>query len=269
MDEWHIVLYTWPQSYLSEISCSVRFGLWKRGFRWIDCSQEQKSIYVFEHTDGQQKIIAVFNFSDRKFSCKFEDNILEGAKLLLANDNDIYGGNCRYNGTKMIRRKEWECVIDVEPFSANYFLYYIWYLQRLCRFAWLSVERRQMKRKRGTKRKGWMNRKKGDEAEMAEFESGVTPIRVDHHDRTIRGDVYIPEESNFPLVIFSHCCHGYNPFFLRKNRAIGHVMQFMSQHQKNWITVWDLNISFRISRLHTVSLCIQPACNAELWVWSM
>lgn len=97
----------------------------REGFRWIDCRQEQKSIYVFERTDGQQKIIAVFNFSDRKCSYKFEDNILESAKLLLASDNEIYGGDCRYDDSKMIRRKEGECVIDMEPFSAKYFLYYI------------------------------------------------------------------------------------------------------------------------------------------------
>ena len=56
---------------------------------------------------------------------------------------------------------------------------------------------------------------------MAEFESGVTPIRVDHHDRTIRGDVYIPEKSSFPLVIFSHGYHGYNPFCLAETVQLG------------------------------------------------
>lgn len=41
----------------------------------------------------------------------------------------------------------------------------------------------------------------------AELGSGRTAIRVDHHERTVYGDVYIPEAESFPLVIFSH---GYN-----------------------------------------------------------
>lgn len=34
------------------------------GFEWVDCHQEQKCMYLFERISGDQKILAVFNFSD-------------------------------------------------------------------------------------------------------------------------------------------------------------------------------------------------------------
>ena len=52
-----------------------------------------------------------------------------------------------------------------------------------------------------------------DEAEKAEFESGRTAIQVEHHGRTVHGDVFIPEEDSFPLVIFSHGYNGYKDDF--------------------------------------------------------
>ena len=49
----------------------------------------------------------------------------------------------------------------------------------------------------------------GDPVEKIELEAGITPIEVEHHERTVYGDAYIPEEEKFPVVIFSH---GYNGF---------------------------------------------------------
>ena len=46
-----------------------------------------------------------------------------------------------------------------------------------------------------------------NEAEKVELKLGRTVIQVEHHERTVNGDVFIPEEESFPLVIFSH---GYN-----------------------------------------------------------
>lgn len=48
---------------------------------------------------------------------------------------------------------------------------------------------------------------KADESEKTELKSGRTVIQVEHHGRTVDGDVFIPKEESFPLVIFSH---GYN-----------------------------------------------------------
>lgn len=52
-----------------------------------------------------------------------------------------------------------------------------------------------------------------DEAEKVELEPGRTIIQVEHHERTVTGDVFIPEEESFPLVIFSHGYNGYKDDF--------------------------------------------------------
>ena len=54
---------------------------------------------------------------------------------------------------------------------------------------------------------------KEDVVEMVELESGITAIHVDHHERTVYGDAYIPETESFPLVIFSHGYNGYKDDF--------------------------------------------------------
>ena len=54
---------------------------------------------------------------------------------------------------------------------------------------------------------------KEDVVEMVELGSGTTAIQVDHHDRTVYGDAYIPETESFPLVIFSHGYNGYKDDF--------------------------------------------------------
>lgn len=52
-----------------------------------------------------------------------------------------------------------------------------------------------------------------NETKKVELESGRTTIQVEHHDRTVNGDVFIPEEESFPLVIFSHGYNGYKDDF--------------------------------------------------------
>ena len=49
--------------------------------------------------------------------------------------------------------------------------------------------------------------------EKIELEPGITAIHVDHHERTVYGDAYIPKTESFPLVIFSHGYNGYKDDF--------------------------------------------------------
>lgn len=52
-----------------------------------------------------------------------------------------------------------------------------------------------------------------DIAEKTELESGRTVIQVEHHGRTVHGDIFIPDKESFPLVIFSHGYNGYKDDF--------------------------------------------------------
>lgn len=65
----------------------------------------------------------------------------------------------------------------------------------------------------GTVNEGENETEKEDAVEMVEIESGGVPIRVEHHERTVYGDAYIPDADSFPLVIFSHGYNGYKDDF--------------------------------------------------------
>lgn len=49
--------------------------------------------------------------------------------------------------------------------------------------------------------------------EKVKLESGRTAIHIDHHQRTVYADAYIPDAESFPLVIFSHGYNGYKDDF--------------------------------------------------------
>lgn len=53
--------------------------------------QEQKCMYLFERISGDQKILAVFNFSDETQEYTLEKDYA-GYELLLASDMVKYGG---------------------------------------------------------------------------------------------------------------------------------------------------------------------------------
>ena len=63
------------------------------GFRWLDCHQEGRCIYTFERRSKDQRLLAVFNFSDQKQ--EHYQVAVPGAKTikpLLSTDWKIYGG---------------------------------------------------------------------------------------------------------------------------------------------------------------------------------
>lgn len=94
----------------------------KDGFSWIDCHQEEKCIYAFERSSEKERIVAVFNFSDKKveqYSFK-----VKGAKKLeriFTSRQDIYAED---NGADMVElHADTEAFsIDLPAYSAEYYL---------------------------------------------------------------------------------------------------------------------------------------------------
>ena len=55
---------------------------------------------------------------------------------------------------------------------------------------------------------------KENEVEMIELDTGGVSIQVDHHDRTVHGEAYLPDNvDSFPIVVFSHGYNGYKTDF--------------------------------------------------------
>ena len=72
-------------------------ALWEKdyeadGFRWIDCHQEGRCIYVFERSSKKERILSLFNFSDQEqvYELKLPD--AQKLKELLNSNLAVYGG---------------------------------------------------------------------------------------------------------------------------------------------------------------------------------
>lgn len=64
------------------------------GFRWLDCHQEQRGIYAILRKGGEERLAAIFNFSNRvQEGCQVEIREPKKAcKVLLYSDWERFGG---------------------------------------------------------------------------------------------------------------------------------------------------------------------------------
>ena len=105
--------------YISEPSFSA-YDHAECGFNWIDCHQEEKCIYAFERISDKNKIIAVFNFSDKvqeyELSVKNDMNI-SNLKVILYNPEKEYNGSGIYKKGQRLSVNEGKVLLKLEPFS--------------------------------------------------------------------------------------------------------------------------------------------------------
>ncbi len=89
----------------------------KEGFRWLDCHQEARCLYAMERRCEKERLIGIFNFSDKvqkDYSVKIAD--ADNAQLLLHSDWEEFGGNTPRNS------KNYDCsggglICTLPPFS--------------------------------------------------------------------------------------------------------------------------------------------------------
>lgn len=94
----------------------------REGFQWLDCHQEERCIYAFKRQAGDQKILAIFNFSDETqehYTLAVSD--IQKLKLLISSNRDIYGG------TEILPAQEipvdcGQAEFSLPPFSGAYYL---------------------------------------------------------------------------------------------------------------------------------------------------
>ena len=92
------------------------------GFQWLDCHQEGRCIYTFERRGRDQRLLAVFNFSDQKQ--EHYQVAVPGAKTikpLLSTDWKIYGGG---KAVSKRRKKVVNGVVEftLAPFSGEIYI---------------------------------------------------------------------------------------------------------------------------------------------------
>ena len=98
-------------------------ALWEKdyeteGFKWIDCQQEEKCIYAFERNGGGQKIIAVFNFSD-KVQKEFAMEVPDGTwQVILNSEEECFGGTIKEKEKRIIEGDK--LVMDLPAYCGIY-----------------------------------------------------------------------------------------------------------------------------------------------------
>ena len=92
-----------------------------KGFEWIDCHQESRCIYAFERVSDRERMLAVFHFSEEEQEYELKVKKGKGLNLLMASDNEIYGGTTKYRDMEYYEVKEEKVNLKLPPFSGMYF----------------------------------------------------------------------------------------------------------------------------------------------------
>ena len=91
------------------------------GFQWLDCHQEERCIYAFERKSAEERILAIFNFSDQLQ----EDYVLvvpdsQKLELLIASDMEPYNGT-KNDIEKVLEPEDDSYTFTLEAYSAVYY----------------------------------------------------------------------------------------------------------------------------------------------------
>lgn len=91
------------------------------GFQWLDCHQEERCIYAFERKSAEERILAIFNFSDQLQ----EDYVLvvpdsQKLELLIASDMETYNGT-KNDIKKVLEPEDDSYTFTLEAYSAVYY----------------------------------------------------------------------------------------------------------------------------------------------------
>ena len=93
----------------------------EEGFQWLDCHQEERCIYAIERKGEEERIAAVFNFSDEEQNYELKVEDAETLKLLIASDRDIYGGMKQYEENQNFEITDGVVELTLSPNSAMCF----------------------------------------------------------------------------------------------------------------------------------------------------
>ena len=105
--------------YLTHPSLS-QYDFSEKGFKWVDCHQEQDCIYVFKRMSDKETIVAFFNFHNVDKTYTYKVDQPETLNLLLNSDNELYSGKS-HNLDKEIHIKN-EIEMTLPAYSAQFYI---------------------------------------------------------------------------------------------------------------------------------------------------
>ena len=94
----------------------------EEGFKWLDCHQEHRKLYAIERAYENEKIVAIFNFSNEvqtNYDVKIR-GCTASSKTLLYSDWTEFGGNTG-NGSENVNIYEDGITCTLAPYSGIMF----------------------------------------------------------------------------------------------------------------------------------------------------
>ena len=93
----------------------------EEGFKWIDCHQEDKCIYAFERMAGNQKIVVLFNFSDKNYEYQLKVDNCNSLSLCIDSNDVKYGGRNEHINNK-IYMENGSAKVELAPYSGQVYM---------------------------------------------------------------------------------------------------------------------------------------------------
>ncbi len=92
------------------------------GFQWIDCHQEARCIYAFERVSTNERIVAIFNFSNvEQKDYTFKVTNAKKLQRILSSNQSVYGGKEKRK-TIELKSENNEFTLSLAPYCAEYYL---------------------------------------------------------------------------------------------------------------------------------------------------
>ncbi len=89
----------------------------RNGFRWVDCHQEDKCIYVYKRISHSQKLLVLLNLSDQTQEYLLDTTRYKSLELVLSTDDEIYSGTTNYNNQKILQTPNQQLTVSMNPFT--------------------------------------------------------------------------------------------------------------------------------------------------------
>lgn len=87
------------------------------GFMWLDCNNPQNCVYAFIRRGGNQRLVAMFNFSDKPVDYSADVGDIEKLTLVIDSEAQRFGGCSETDITPKI--KDGKAYLTLPPFSGS------------------------------------------------------------------------------------------------------------------------------------------------------
>lgn len=91
----------------------------KSGFRWVDCHQEARCLYIFERFSEEETLLIALNLSDHQVQYALPGHKKTRLKLLLSTDWSCYGGSEDSGDDRPSLICEEQVILELPAFSAK------------------------------------------------------------------------------------------------------------------------------------------------------